>query len=80
MRELNGVVYINDSIGTSPSRTAAGLHALKVKPILIAGGYDKNIPFDGLGDEICMNVKRLYLTGRQGSTVMTLIRRCVLRP
>ncbi len=63
VREVNGVVYINDSIGTSPSRTAAGLHALKTKPILIAGGYDKHIPFDSLGDEICLNVKKLYLTG-----------------
>ena len=63
VRILNGVTYINDSIGTSPTRTAAGLKALKTKPILIAGGYDKNIPFDGLGDDICKYVKKLYLTG-----------------
>ena len=63
VRELNGVIYINDSIGTSPTRTAAGLHALKTKPILIAGGYDKHIPFDGLGDEICLHAKALYLCG-----------------
>lgn len=63
VRELKGVVYINDSIGTSPTRTAAGLHALKTKPILIAGGYDKHIPFDGLGDEICLHAKALYLCG-----------------
>lgn len=63
VRVLNGVIFINDSIGTSPTRTAAGLHALKTKPILIAGGYDKHIPFDGLGDEICRHAKALYLTG-----------------
>lgn len=63
VRVLNGVTFINDSIGTSPTRTAAGLHALKQKPILIAGGYDKHIPFDELGDEICLHVKKLYLTG-----------------
>ena len=55
--------YINDSIGTSPTRTAAGLHSLKTKPIVIAGGYDKHIPFDGLGDELCLYSKRVYLTG-----------------
>ena len=27
VRELNGIVFINDAIGTSPSRTKAGLHA-----------------------------------------------------
>lgn len=62
-RIKDGVTYINDSIGTSPSRTAAGLHALKTKPILIAGGYDKHIPFDALGDEICLHTKALFLTG-----------------
>ena len=63
VRIKDGVTYINDSIGTSPSRTAAGLHALKTKPILIAGGYDKHIPFDSLGDEICLHTQALFLTG-----------------
>lgn len=74
VRELNGVVYINDSIGTSPSRTAAGLHALKTKPILIAGGYDKHIPFDTLGDEICLNVKKLYLTGATAEKISDAVK------
>lgn len=74
VRELNGVVYINDSIGTSPSRTAAGLHALKVKPVLIAGGYDKHIPFDSLGDEICLHVKRLYLTGATADKIASAVK------
>lgn len=69
VRVLNGVTFINDSIGTSPTRTAAGLHALKTKPILIAGGYDKHIPFDGLGDEICKYAKALYLTGNTSDKI-----------
>lgn len=36
---------------------------MKTKPILIAGGYDKHIPFDGLGDEICKYCKSVYITG-----------------
>lgn len=63
VRVLRGVTYINDSIGTSPTRTSAGLHALKTKPIVIAGGYDKHLPFDSLGDELCMLSKRVFLTG-----------------
>ena len=63
IRTLHGVVYCNDSIASSPTRTIAGLHALRQKPILIAGGYDKHIPFDTLGDEICRHVKALFLTG-----------------
>lgn len=74
VRVLNGVTYINDSIGTSPTRTAAGLHALKVKPILIAGGYDKHIPFDTLGDEICRYAKAVYLTGDTADKILDAVR------
>ena len=38
IRKLDGVSYINDSIATSPTRTIAGLRAMRVKPVLIAGG------------------------------------------
>ena len=74
VREKDGVVYINDSIGTSPSRTAAGLHALKIKPILIAGGYDKHIPFDELGDEICLHVKELFLCGATAEKIACVVK------
>ena len=63
IRTLRGVTYCNDSIASSPTRTIAGLRALKQKPILIAGGYDKHIPFDELGGEICRRVRELFLTG-----------------
>ena len=36
---------------------------MKVKPIVIAGGYDKHIPFDGLGDDLCRMAKKVFLTG-----------------
>lgn len=74
VRELNGVLYINDSIGTSPTRTRAGLLALKTKPILIAGGYDKHIPFDGLGDDICLYAKKLYLTGDTADKIAAAVK------
>jgi UDP-N-acetylmuramoylalanine--D-glutamate ligase len=74
VRVLNGVTYINDSIGTSPTRTAAGLHAMKTKPILIAGGYDKHIPFDGLGDEICLYCKSVFITGATSGKILDAIK------
>lgn len=63
IRKLRGVTYCNDSIATSPTRTIAGLRSFTTKPILIAGGYDKNIPFDELAREIVRRVKALILTG-----------------
>lgn len=73
VRVLRGVTYINDSIGTSPTRTSAGLHALKTKPIVIAGGYDKHLPFDGLGDELCLLSKRVFLTGATAQRIKEAI-------
>ena len=63
VREKDGVKYYNDSIASSPSRTIAGLHSFHQKLVLIAGGYDKKIPFDVLGPEICAHVRLLILCG-----------------
>ena len=63
VRELDGVKYYNDSIGTSPTRTIACLESFAEKVILIAGGYDKGVPFTSLGAEIPDKVKTLILTG-----------------
>ncbi len=63
VREVRGVRYYNDSIASSPSRTRAGLRAFDEKVILIAGGKDKGVPFDGLGEDIREHVKVLVLTG-----------------
>jgi len=63
VRELHGVRYYNDSIGTSPSRTIAGLRSFPEKVILIAGGYDKHIPYDALGPELVAHAKAMVLTG-----------------
>ena len=73
VREVRGVTYINDSIGSSPSRTIAGLHALKTAPILIAGGYDKHIPFDSLGSALCLYAKRVFLTGATAEKIRDAI-------
>ncbi len=63
VRKVRGVTYINDSIGTSPTRTIAGLKAMRRRPIVIAGGYDKHLPFSELGDALCRYAKGIILTG-----------------
>ena len=69
VRELDGVKYYNDSIGTSPSRTVACLESFNQKIILIAGGYDKGVPFTQLGVEITKKVKLLILTGATAEAI-----------
>ncbi len=73
VRVLRGVTYINDSIASSPTRTIAGLHALKTKPIILLGGYDKHIPFDALGEELCRCAKRAVLTGATAELIRAAI-------
>lgn len=73
VRTLRGVRYYNDSIGTSPSRTIAGLRSFHEKLILIAGGYDKHIPFDILGPEIVEHVKTLILCGATAEKIKACV-------
>ena len=63
VRELDGVKYYNDSIASSPTRTIAGLKAFEQKVHLIAGGYDKQIPFEPMVPYILEKVEKLYLCG-----------------
>lgn len=63
VRELDGVKFYNSSIDSSPSRTIAALSTFKDKVILIAGGKDKGIPYDSIGQIIAEKVKCLILIG-----------------
>lgn len=74
VRTLRGARYYNDSIGTSPSRTIAGLRSFPEKVILIAGGYDKHIPFDVLGPEIVDHVKLLILCGATADKIRACVK------
>ena len=73
VRTLHGVRYYNDSIASSPSRTIAGLCSFKEKVILIAGGYDKHIPFDVLGPEVTAHVKLLVLCGATAGKIRAAV-------
>ena len=73
VRIKDGVRFYNDSIASSPSRTIAGLRSFTEQVILIAGGYDKHIPYDVLGPEICAHVKKLYLGGATGPQIRAAV-------
>ena len=73
VRTWRGVRFYNDSIASSPSRTIAGLRSFKEKVILIAGGYDKHIPFDVLGPEVVEHVKLLILCGATADKIRAAV-------
>ena len=76
VRIKDGVRFYNDSIASSPSRTIAGLRSFSEKVILIAGGYDKNIPYDVLGPEICTHVSKLFVNGATGGKIRAAVENC----
>ena len=63
VRELDGVKWYNDSIATSPTRVLAGLNSFNQKLIVIAGGYEKKIPFEPMAETVNEKVKALILMG-----------------
>lgn len=63
VKEIRGVKYYNSSIASSPSRTLADIKVFGKPVILIAGGYDKHIPFEPLAEEGFPYIKKLVLLG-----------------
>lgn len=66
VREKDGIRWYNDCIATSPTRVIAGLKALDDNIVLIAGGYDKQLPYAALLPSLFEHVKLLLLTGPAG--------------
>ena len=73
VRELDGVKYYNDSIATSPTRVIAGLNSFNQKLIVIAGGYDKKIPFDPIAKPVNEKVKVLILLGVTADKIQKVV-------
>ena len=73
--EFDGVKYYNSSIDSSPSRTVAALSALSIKPIVICGGYDKQIPFEPLADALNEKAKAVVLTGATAEKIYDVLKK-----
>ena len=74
VRTLNGVQWFNDSIASSPTRTIAGLRSFPQKICIIAGGYDKKIPYEPLAQPVIDNVKLLVVMGQTGPAIEKVVR------
>jgi UDP-N-acetylmuramoylalanine--D-glutamate ligase len=72
--QVNGVCWYNDSISTTPQSTIAALEAFDEPKIVIAGGYDKNLPYDELGRKIAHEAKAAILIGQTAGKIAASIR------
>lgn len=69
VRELAGVVFINDTAATTPTAAAASLRAISEPVVLIAGGADKKLAWTPLVDAInnAANLRGLIILDGTGS-------------
>ncbi|MHC4639840.1 MAG: UDP-N-acetylmuramoyl-L-alanine--D-glutamate ligase, partial [Planctomycetota bacterium] len=74
--EHQGVKWYNDSKATTPESTMVALEAFEAPQILIAGGYDKHLPFDQLGAMIAEKAKAAILIGQTKEKIAQAIRHC----
>ena len=74
VEEINGVSWYNDSIATTPQSAIAALEAFDQPKIIIAGGYDKNLPFDELGQKIAASAKAAILIGQTAKKIADAIK------
>lgn len=75
VRTLDGVRYYNSSIDSSPNRTKNTLGVFKEPVVLIAGGKDKGIPYDEIGEPIVAHVKALILVGATSQVIYNAVRK-----
>ncbi|MDX1436377.1 MAG: UDP-N-acetylmuramoyl-L-alanine--D-glutamate ligase [Anaerolineales bacterium] len=73
IRSWRGAEWYNDSIATAPERTIAALQTFDPPIILLAGGRDKNLPWEGAGSEICRRVRQLIAFGEAASLVIEAV-------
>ena len=74
IKELYGAKWYNDSIGSSPTRTIAGINSFDEEIILIAGGYDKNLDYEPLAKPILDKVKALILVGQTKEKIFDAVK------
>lgn len=76
---FGGVSYVDDSIATSPARAAVALHALASPVILIAGGRDKHLPWQGFADLAVQKARALCLIGEATPLIEDAVLRAIDR-
>ncbi len=63
IEKLGGVDFIDDSKATNVDSACRALEAAGKNVILIAGGKDKNLPYEKLARVLKKNVKKIFLIG-----------------
>jgi UDP-N-acetylmuramoylalanine--D-glutamate ligase len=73
VREANGVQYYDDSIATAPERLMAGVNAFAEPLVLLAGGRDKQLPWEEAARLIVERVRELIVFGEMADLVQAAV-------
>jgi UDP-N-acetylmuramoylalanine--D-glutamate ligase len=74
----SGVTYINDSFSSAPPATVAAAKAFRQPKIMIMGGYDRGLDFEGTVREIVgqPNMKKVLLIGQTKERIAAAFKGC----
>lgn len=64
---IDAVLYVNDSIATTPERTLAALRSFEAPIVLLLGGRDKQLPLDALAAEVRSRARAVIGFGEAGA-------------
>ena len=70
---IDDVGYYNDSACTTPASAVTALRAFDAPVVLIAGGYDKGMSFDGMASELVRRARAAVLIGATTDAIETAI-------
>jgi UDP-N-acetylmuramoylalanine--D-glutamate ligase len=72
--EVDGVRYVNDSMGTQPDAVVAALRSFPRPLVLIAGGRAKDLPIEALAAEVAVRADAAVLIGESGADLAAAFR------
>jgi UDP-N-acetylmuramoylalanine--D-glutamate ligase len=73
VRNVNGARWYNDSIATAPERSLAAIRSFEEPIVLLAGGRDKDLPWNGFVEETLRSVRRLITFGEAGPMIAKMV-------
>jgi UDP-N-acetylmuramoylalanine--D-glutamate ligase len=73
VRDLAGVHWYDDSIATAPERSLAALRSFEESIVLLAGGRDKELPWNEFASEAVQRVRHLITFGEAGTMIAHVV-------
>lgn len=73
VRHWGGADWYDDSIATSPERAIAGINSFDEPIVLLAGGRDKDLPWEDFGRKVHQKVDHLILFGEARNLIGNVV-------